>query len=78
MNDVIRTFIAIKTEPQTELVKLITLFQKELKDEDIKWVYPENMHITVKFLGDTSIEQVSQITDILKIEPTLKSGYFKN
>jgi len=67
MNDVIRTFIAIKTELQPELVKIITLFQKELKNEAIRWVDPQNMHITVKFIGDTSREQVSQVTDILKI-----------
>src|SRR5262245_44462626 len=48
----IRTFVAVDVGSAIR-DQLVTL-QDELRalDEDVKWVEPENLHLTVKFLGD--------------------------
>lgn len=35
-------------------------------DCDVKWVKSENCHLTLKFLGDTSVEKISEIKAALK------------
>ncbi|MDD4144248.1 MAG: RNA 2',3'-cyclic phosphodiesterase [Prolixibacteraceae bacterium] len=65
MNDVIRTFIALKIKPGPELVKLIATFKQELEREAIKWTDLNNMHLTIKFIGNTSPDQVNQVKAVL-------------
>ena len=35
------------------------------RDDDIKWTRPEGIHLTLKFLGEISERQVTQVTDAL-------------
>ena len=51
----IRAFIAIELPPELkkELTELETLLKKN-SPPVIKWVDPDSIHITLKFLGDTS------------------------
>jgi RNA 2',3'-cyclic 3'-phosphodiesterase len=35
------------------------------RKEDMKWTRPEGIHLTLKFLGDTSPKQVTQVTQAL-------------
>lgn len=60
-----RTFIAIELpEPiKNSLAKLIN----KLKDtgSDVKWVAPENIHLTLKFLGERDDKKVDRISEIL-------------
>ncbi|MEW6009219.1 MAG: RNA 2',3'-cyclic phosphodiesterase [Candidatus Omnitrophota bacterium] len=62
----IRAFIAVELEPQIkeELAKI----QEVLKTSqaDVKWVEPVNLHITLKFLGQTPIEKIEKINQLLK------------
>ena len=57
----IRTFIAINIPDmvRSEIAK----FQSELKIHraDVKWVRPESMHITLKFLGNVKEENMSEV-----------------
>jgi 2'-5' RNA ligase len=55
----IRTFIAVDIGPLDGFVK----FEEELQASgaELKLVEPDNIHITLKFLGDTSEELVSGI-----------------
>ena len=49
----IRAFLAI--EPPKEIIRKISDIQnclKKLLNMDIRWVKPEGMHLTLKFLGD--------------------------
>lgn len=57
-----RLFIAIPIENRTQklLQKQIELAQSTL-DYDLKWVGGENLHLTLKFLGDTEKDQLSDI-----------------
>ena len=59
-----RFFIAITVNQdiRNEALNL----QYELKKNDIKasWVKPENMHITLRFLGDLKEKQIEKMLDI--------------
>lgn len=58
-----RGFIAIDLQISEEIKKM----QNELKESgaNLKIVKPENMHLTLKFLGNTKTSQINQITKIL-------------
>ncbi len=60
-----RTFIAIKINPELLLLDKIDKLKKDLANEPIKWVEKQNLHITLKFLGETSEEKSLYIKDIL-------------
>jgi len=57
----LRTFIAV-TIPDSVREK-IAEFQEELKQHgaDVKWVRPESIHITLKFLGDVEEERIDEV-----------------
>ena len=58
----LRCFIAIDIAAQTrnELRELIGILKQ--CGGDIKWVIPENVHVTLKFLGDTAEEMLPKIS----------------
>ncbi|MEI6124008.1 MAG: RNA 2',3'-cyclic phosphodiesterase [Bacteroidota bacterium] len=60
-----RIFAAVKIEPQQALHSLTGHLQQALAADHIKWVPLENMHITLKFFGETPIDKVHQIADVL-------------
>ncbi len=61
-----RLFTAIPI-PLTEEVKSnIRHMQQSLKDERIRWIPAENMHLTLKFFGDTPGKQVPVIVQALQ------------
>jgi 2'-5' RNA ligase len=61
-----RTFIAIEL-PQ-EIKSALSNIQAELKQAhaDVKWVKPENIHLTLKFLGEIDETLVEKICAILE------------
>jgi 2'-5' RNA ligase len=64
----IRTFIAIELD---ESIKDgLTKLQKRLKGEapqgSVRWVRPEGIHLTLKFLGDVPADQIGEITRALQ------------
>lgn len=87
MKNTIRTFIAIKILPENELKSFITKAKSTFDDERIKWVDESALHLTLRFLGETTKSQVQEITRSLerianqtkRFSIKLKgSGYFKN
>src|SRR5690554_611509 len=60
-----RTFIAIKIKLNPRLLETIVAIKKELEHENLKWVDAHVLHLTLKFLGETSESQVKQISDAL-------------
>lgn len=66
MEDTVRSFIAIELSPQAhdELAGLQSSIKKA--DADIKWIEPENIHLTLKFLGDVGTKQLEKIKKILE------------
>ncbi|MCE5200123.1 MAG: RNA 2',3'-cyclic phosphodiesterase [Armatimonadota bacterium] len=58
---VIRTFVAVLIDE--ELRQNIAEVQSRVKKlaPDVKWVAPENFHVTLKFLGDVEEDALSQV-----------------
>jgi 2'-5' RNA ligase len=61
MTQIIRTFIAIKLP--AAVTTAVGEMQKGMRSNGIKlrWVKPENIHLTLKFLGDTNAEDLAKI-----------------
>jgi 2'-5' RNA ligase len=61
MPDTIRTFIAV--EIPENIISGIRDLQQDLKayGVDIRWIRPENIHLTLKFLGDVQAADMDRI-----------------
>ena len=61
MSNTIRTFIAI--ELPEKIIYTIKKVQEEIKSYGLKirWVRPENIHLTLKFLGDTKAADTENV-----------------
>ncbi|HLE19186.1 MAG TPA: RNA 2',3'-cyclic phosphodiesterase, partial [Syntrophales bacterium] len=63
----VRAFLAI--EPPAEILKEIGKIQSRLKEAcpfDIRWVKPEAMHLTLKFFGNVSEEEIIAISRVVE------------
>lgn len=65
MSDTIRTFIAI--ELPDNIRSFINKIQEDMKSYGFKmrWVRPESIHITLKFLGDINKADTEKITEAM-------------
>jgi len=66
-----RVFIAIDIDDKirkaiANLQKQIALKVSSVKQGDLKWVEPNNIHLTLKFLGEISDEQLAEVSEITK------------
>jgi 2'-5' RNA ligase len=65
--DTIRAFIAVELPDDVkETVAMIIKRLRPAQYRYVKWVAPSGTHLTIKFLGNTSTDQLPQITDIMK------------
>jgi 2'-5' RNA ligase len=62
-----RIFIALKVEAGESFLRIISSLKSELSNESIKWTNPDNIHITLAFLGDTEDEKIKIIRAMLKV-----------
>ncbi len=60
-----RTFVAIKIQISKKTKELLNKLKIILKDEKIRWVEDNNIHITIFFLGNTEESKVNEIGDEL-------------
>jgi len=60
-----RLFAAIKIHQSAEYISLFNEITSLLRHEHIKWVEPENMHLTLKFFGETDENQIPAIQKVL-------------
>lgn len=67
MQETKRVFIAIELTPEIHqtLTQLISRL-KSCGDESLRWVKPENIHLTLKFLGETPVQKLSAISTALE------------
>ncbi|MFO7815239.1 MAG: RNA 2',3'-cyclic phosphodiesterase [Halanaerobiales bacterium] len=74
-----RLFIAVPIEKRTQklLEAQIELAQTDL-NHDLKWVSGDNLHLTLKFLGDTNQNKLSDIKESMKntCSPFLKFNIY--
>jgi len=73
VNTLIRTFIAIKLPKNiiSSMKKVIEGFK--LSAFQVKWVTPENIHLTLKFLGNINAGEINAIDEAMKSGVT---GFF--
>lgn len=67
----IRAFVALSLTPDTR--RRLVGAQDQLGDEQrrIKWVSYENLHLTMKFLGEVSPEVLKSVSDAVRTAATL-------
>lgn len=67
---VIRAFIAIDLSPdiQRRLDDVVHNYKTQLDNVPIRWVAASNIHLTLKFLGDVSLSNLSILTDMIQTE----------
>ncbi len=56
-----RLFVAIKIKPDEVFLEQFRELKDALKHEPIKWVEEHNIHITLKFFGDTDEQRIPAI-----------------
>jgi len=61
-----RAFIALDVSEQAkaEMTRIISELKKT--GADVKWVDPENIHLTLKFLGEVDSHQIEEIKELIK------------
>jgi 2'-5' RNA ligase len=66
----LRSFIAVKLpgEIQNAVARSIAPLQKNLPKPLVRWVAPDNVHLTLKFLGDVSPTNLKLLAESLKVE----------
>jgi len=66
----LRAFIAIKIPPSLheKLHRQMESLRARLGRNLVRWVVPENIHLTLKFLGDTPVAKLDRLKEILAIE----------
>jgi len=60
-----RLFAAVKTEPGESFIRSYGELRARLVTEPIKWVEEHNIHITIKFLGETEETLIPAISETL-------------
>jgi len=60
-----RLFIGIKVEPDIVICNLIDRLKNELSGSKIKWTDIENLHLTIRFLGNVERNDFKQIEKTL-------------
>ncbi len=70
-----RLFAAIKIHPSTHYIKLQSSISSALSHERIKWVEPENMHLTLKFFGETDERKIPDIINALNEASAMSKSF---
>lgn len=67
---VVRAFIAIELpEDITNRLRVVSReLQRKVSEVPIRWVLPENIHLTLKFLGDVSVRNLDLLAKMLRVE----------
>ena len=62
-----RTFIAVDFPPDmlARINEITTFLKKETASNALKWVETNNLHLTIKFIGEISVSKVEQVKQTL-------------
>lgn len=66
--ELIRTFVAIDLKPNQILMEKWQELKLLLENESVKWVDGQSLHLTLFFVGETSINMADEISQKLEIE----------
>jgi 2'-5' RNA ligase len=57
----LRTFIAVEISPEVRSSALRLIERLRASQAKVKWIEAENLHFTLKFLGDVAAEQINDV-----------------
>jgi len=60
-----RLFVAIKIVPDEQFFSVYSSLKREMALDKLKWVEPQNIHLTLKFLGNTPTNEIPEISAAL-------------
>jgi 2'-5' RNA ligase len=60
-----RIFTAIKVHPGEEFLRVFEDLKNNCRRDRITWVDPKNIHLTLKFFGETEEERIPAISSLL-------------
>lgn len=65
---VFRAFIAVDLSPEVleRLAQVMDGLRQEIGEGAVRWVPVENMHLTLKFLGDVSMSNMGRLKEIIR------------
>lgn len=66
MNETKRLFVAVKIIGDPDFIGKFNCLKQDLNHEKIRWVNENNLHLTLKFFGEISIEKTDKINEALK------------
>ena len=68
MTSVFRSFIAIDLSPdiQEQIRDITTGLKDRMGELPVRWIPAENVHLTLKFLGDVSSANVERLAEIIR------------
>lgn len=71
---VIRAFIAIDLPPDVQdcLTQITTQLREQIEEKTVRWVPIPNIHLTLKFLGDVSENNLDVLKEIICAEAILQ------
>lgn len=61
-----RIFIAVKVHPGDNLKNMLSSVRNDLAGENIKWIDPDNIHVTLAFLGETEESRIQAVIKVLR------------
>ena len=61
-----RLFAAVKIHPDDDFLAKYCDLKHKLRNEQIKWVEDHNIHVTLKFFGETEEQKIPEICSVLK------------
>lgn len=70
-----RIFAAIKVVPDKQIIELFNKARNEFAQESINWVNTENLHLTLKFFGDTPETKIEPIVNSLLAASKLNHSF---
>lgn len=62
----VRAFVAVEIDPAIREAAVELIDKLRDASADVKWVEPENLHLTVKFLGDVPLTETAAICQALQ------------
>jgi 2'-5' RNA ligase len=75
MKDRIRSFVAIELSGRVKESLQREVARLRQAEADVKWVPPEAMHVTLKFLGDVSRAQLHQVSKAMQAAADKHAGF---
>lgn len=71
---VIRAFVAIDLPPDVQdcLTQISAQLKEQVGKKSVRWVPIPNIHLTLKFLGDVSVNNLDVLKEIIRAEAALQ------